>query len=69
MGESRGTGVPAIAIPLSHHTHQCPISREFAVCCQQDQGFAEALRDEQTIKRVFVVIELRELRDRVCVAA
>ena len=69
MGESRGTGVPAIAIPLSHHTHQCPISREFTVCGQQDQGFAEALRDEQAIQRVFVVIELRELRDRVCVVA
>ena len=57
------------AIPLSHHAHHCPISREFAACCQQDQGFAEALCDEQTIKRVFVVVELRELRDRVCVAA
>ena len=57
------------AIPLSHHAHQCPIAREFVVCCQQDQGFAAALRGEQAIKRVFVVIELRELRDRVCVVA
>ena len=57
------------AIPLSHHTHQCLISHEFAVYYQQDQGFAEALRDKKTIKRVFVVIKLGELRDRVCVVA
>ena len=57
------------AIPLSHHTHQCPIAREFAVYCQQDQGFAEALCDKKTIKRVFVVINLRGLRGRVGVAA
>ena len=57
------------AIPLPHHTHHCPISHEFAVYCQQDQGFAEALCDKKTIKRVFVVIKLRELRDRVCVVA
>ena len=55
------------AIPLSHHSHQCPVAHECAVYGQQDQGFAEALRDEQTIKRVFVVVEQRELRDRVYV--